>query len=112
MSILAILLFLAMGLQGEEVLFLVGAGGVAAGGAVGVDDAVAGDDDAHRVVVVGLSDGAAALGIAHAGGLLAIGDRLAVGDLVQLGPGTHLELGALDVQGQREVASLAIKVFV
>ena len=99
-----------MGLQGEEVLFFVGAGGVAAGGAVLVDDAVAGDDDGHGVVVVGLSNGAGALGVAHAGGLLAVRDGLAVGNLLQFGPSSHLVLGAHDMQGQGEVASLAVKV--
>lgn len=88
-----------VGFQGEEVLFFVGAGGVAAGCAVGVDYAVARDDDAHGIVVIGLGYCSAALGITHAGGLLAVGDGLAIGDLLQLGPGAHLELGALDMQG-------------
>ena len=44
--------------QVEEALLHVGAGGVAAQGAVGVDDAVARHHDAHGVVVAGLCDGA------------------------------------------------------
>ena len=94
----------------EQELLDVGTGGIAANGAVGIGDAVAGNHNGNGIVVVGLGNGTVALGVAQATSLLAIGDGLAIGDALQLGPGLDLEIGAAQVQWQREFMAQAIKV--
>src|SRR4051812_39643725 len=66
------------------------AAGVAGERAVGADDAVAGDDDADRVQVIGEADGPGAIWVADVFRLLAIGARFACRDAAECGPGTLL----------------------
>lgn len=92
-------------LEGEEVLLAVGAGGVASKGAVGGDDAVAGYDDAHRILAVGIAHGANRVGAAHHCGFFGVAHSAAVGYLLQRSPCFSAELGRLgQVEPYGEVA--------
>ena len=95
----------------EQPAFAVGAAAVAREGAVGSDDAVAGDDDDHGVGMAGLGHGTERAGTARELGQLAVADGVAVGDVLQLGPDGLLEVGAREVERQRELAACAGKVF-
>ena len=65
---------------------------------------MAGNDDADRVVVVGVADGAHGGGAADAPCHLAVAAGLAIGDALQLLPAETLELGAGQVERQVEGA--------
>src|SRR6478609_3945270 len=71
--------------------------------AVGADDAMAGHDDADRVLAVGSADGAGLVRVPEPARLLAVADRLPVGDGAQRLPRPQLEVGAVRVERQVEV---------
>jgi len=74
---------------------------VAGEAARGAHDAMAGHDDADWVPAVGQSYGPGSGWLSDPVGELAVGDRLTVGNVLQRGPDTALERGA--VQGHRQV---------
>jgi len=84
----------------EEEALEVSAFGVASEGAVGGDDAVAGDDDEDGVIVVGHADSAGGAGTTQALGFLGVADGGAVGDALQHLPGALLEVGARQLERQ------------
>lgn len=89
----------------EEVVFQAFAEGEAGEGAVGADDAVAGDDDAGGIGGVGAADGASGGRRAELGGELAVGARFAEGNREEGGPDALLERSA--VKGERKVEGAA-----
>ena len=84
----------------EKRLFARDAPAVAAHRAVGPDDAMAGNEERHRVGRAGASDRARGGGLADGGSDLAIGAGLAVRDRLQLAPDAPLERGGSDVERQ------------
>ena len=60
-------------------------------GAIGTDDAMAGNDDGQWICAIGEADGAAGAGLTDAPGQLPIGDGLTVGNALQLAPYAVLE---------------------
>lgn len=78
-------------LKTEQKLFGFEAVGVADGFAVCADNAVAGDDDRKRVLVVGAANCAAGARVAQACGYVPVADGGAVGDCLQGFPNLLLE---------------------
>lgn len=87
-------------LVGEEPALAVDAAAVAGEGAVGADDAMAGDDDADRIRAIREADGADGFGAADALGELAVGDGRAAGDLAEGEPDFALEGSAKGGDGE------------
>ena len=98
-------------LELEQELLDVGAVGISAQRAIGRRDTVAGNDDAQRVVMVGLCHCSESLRTPHLLGLFAIADGVTVGDLFQHVPSGLLKCRAIEADGQREHAALASEVF-
>lgn len=94
----------------EEPLFLVGSGAIAAQRAVGSNDAVARHNDADGVDVVGLSHSTERTGMPCVQCLVPVTLGLPVRDALQFGPRLHLEVGARQVQRQRELTACAGKI--
>lgn len=86
--------------------------GVAGQGAVGADDAVAGDEDGEGVGADCVGYGADGGRMADAPGKFAVGRGPAVGYQQQLVPHRFLKLRACEHQRHVEFASFAGKIFV
>ena len=71
--------------------------------------AMARNDDGDGIVVVRLSDGAKAVGIAHSARDFGIGAGLAVGNPQQLVPAAFAKFGSAKIQIELEVAALPAK---
>ena len=98
--------------EGKEVALGGEAAGVAGQGAVGTDDAVAGDEDGEGIGTDCVGYGADGGRMADAPGKFAVGRGPAVGYQQQLVPHRFLKLRACEHQRHVELAPFACKVFV
>src|SRR5437660_5640870 len=85
----------------QEPLLAAEPAAIAGQAAVRADDAVAGHDDADRVLAVGQADCAHRLGLADAAGQFGVADRAAALDARQRPPHAFLEGGARGLHRQR-----------
>ncbi len=96
--------------QPEQLVFHVESAAVAAQSIAGSDDAVAGDNDRDRIIVVGLAYGPKSSWTAYLARDIGIGTRFAIGDGEQGIPAFFLEFGADKLQLAGELAQLPFKI--
>ena len=99
-------------LQVEQLALYVEAAAVTAQRAAGRDHAVAGDDNGDGIPVVRHADGTVGMRVADGLSDVAVATGLAVWNFEQRMPARELELGSSKIERQRELATLAGKVFV
>jgi len=68
-------------------------------------------DDGHRVGAAGLTDSPRRSGASHGARQFAVAAGGPIGDAQQLAPNALLEGGAVEIEGQIELATLAAKIF-